>query len=105
MSSVASSGLISRAFRTREQGIKESQTGEAGKVTIDARQSGAVLNGERGQVGIRRERPGCLTLNEESLEDFPVPLPWVQDHDILASQPLRDNRDGFFDREWVTEEA
>ena len=58
---------------THRERINQPKPGKAGEVAVGRRKNGAVLDGERGEVGVHHKRPTDLARDQEFAQNLPMP--------------------------------
>ena len=63
-----------------------------------------MLDGQRGQVGVRHQIPACLAVREHLLKDHPVPLRGLNEAGARLVQPALHSCLGLGEREGLLED-
>lgn len=85
--------------------IGPAQAGETSEVPVGGVEDAAVLDGQRGQVGVTDQRPASLALQQHLPEQTPMLISGCQETHVGLLQPLIHNLDDFLGREPLSGES
>ena len=80
------------------------QSRKSCEVGIGRTEHAAMLDGQRGQVGVRHQIPACLAVREHLLKDHPVPLRGLNEAGARLVQPALHSCLGLGEREGLLED-
>ena len=85
--------------------IEEFQAGKTCEVAVGGGQDGAMLDGQRGQVGVRNQRSACLSFGHHLAQYPPMPFAGIEQGNCRVFKPAGDDCRGFVQGRRVSAKA